>query len=108
MLTSTCASGGAAQPLGIGTHVMRTALRIAALFAVFLATAAPLPAVASPSVGPGGTSEFRGVNWADPRDNYAADEVVPSGLDKGDDYRTTYAKASDIVLEFRQAVGANT
>ena len=33
---------------------------------------------------------------------------MPSGLDTGDDYRTTYAKASDIVLEFRHEVGANT
>jgi Transposase DDE domain group 1 len=40
------------------------------------------------------TSGFRGVNWADPRDNYAADAVVPSGLSISDSYATTYAKAS--------------
>jgi hypothetical protein len=44
------------------------------------------PAEAAPTTGPAGTSEFRGVNWADPRDNYAADEVVPSGLSTKDDY----------------------
>ncbi len=87
---------------------MRNALGIALGAALLLAGAVPLPAVAAPSTGPTGTSEFRGVNWADPRDNYADDEVVPSGLSTGDDYRTTYAKASDVVLEFRHEVGANT
>jgi hypothetical protein len=87
---------------------MRHALGIALGAALLLAGAAPLPALAAPSTGPTGTSEFRGVNWADPRDNYADDEVVPSGLSTDDDYRTTYAKASDLVLEFRHEVGANT
>ena len=87
---------------------MRNALGIALGAALLLAGAAPLPALAAPSTGPTGTSEFRGVNWADPRDNYADDEVVPSGLSTGDDYRTTYRKASDLVLEFRHEVGANT
>jgi ricin-type beta-trefoil lectin protein/cellulase (glycosyl hydrolase family 5) len=54
------------------------------------------------------TREFRGVNWADPRDNYAADQVVPSGLSVQDDYRTTYRKASGIVREFRRELRANT
>ena len=87
---------------------MRNAVGIALAAALLMSGAAPLPAVAAPSTGPTGTSEFRGVNWADPRDNYADDEVVPSGLSTGDDYRTTYAKASDVVLEFRHEVGANT
>ncbi len=79
-----------------------------ALGAVVIAVAAPIPALAGPSHGPKSTSEFRGVNWADPRDNYADDEVVPSGLSTEDDYRTTYDKASDIVLEFRHELKANT
>jgi hypothetical protein len=87
---------------------MRYALGIALGAAVLLAGAAPVPALAAPSTGPAGTSEFRGVNWADPRDNYADDEVVPSGLSTADDYSTTYATASDIILEFRHEVGANT
>jgi Ricin-type beta-trefoil lectin domain/Cellulase (glycosyl hydrolase family 5) len=87
---------------------MRYALGIALGAAVLLAGAAPVPAFAAPSTGPAGTSEFRGVNWADPRDNYADDEVVPSGLSTADDYGTTYATASDIILEFRHEVGANT
>jgi len=87
---------------------MRYALGIALGAAVLMAGAAPVPALAAPSTGPAGTSEFRGVNWADPRDNYADDEVVPSGLSTADDYHTTYAKASDVILEFRNEVGANT
>jgi hypothetical protein len=87
---------------------MRNPLGIALGAALLVAVAAPLPAVAAPSTGPTGTSEFRGVNWADPRDNYADDEVVPSGLSTTDDYRTTYAKASDLILEFRREVDANT
>ncbi|MBT2517247.1 ricin-type beta-trefoil lectin domain protein [Streptomyces sp. ISL-90] len=87
---------------------MRNPMGIVLAAALLTAVAAPLPAVAAPSTGPTGTSEFRGVNWADPRDNYADDEVVPSGLDTDDDYRTTYAKASAVVQEFRREVGANT
>jgi hypothetical protein len=71
--------------------------------AVAAAAALALPASAS-----AGTREFRGVNWADPRDNYAADEVVPSGLSVQDDYRTTYRKAAGIVTEFRRELKANT
>src|SRR6266700_8217409 len=46
------------------------------------------------------TNQFRGVNWADPRDNYANDPVVPSGLSTSDNYATTYAKASAIIRGF--------
>jgi hypothetical protein len=87
---------------------MRNPIGIAVAAALLTAVAAPLPALAAPSTGPTGTSEFRGVNWADPRDNYADDEVVPSGLSTADDYRTTYAKSSDVILEFRHEVEANT
>jgi hypothetical protein len=52
-------------------------------------------------------SDIRGVNWADPRDNYADDEVVPSGLSTSDSYDTVYAKAQAIVGEFA-SLGANT
>lgn len=89
---------------------MRKSLGIPLVAAILTAAITPLPAMAAPVAGQGhtDTSEFRGVNWADPRDNYADDEVVPSGLDLADDYRTTYDKASDILLEFRHELGANT
>ncbi|WP_130491901.1 ricin-type beta-trefoil lectin domain protein [Motilibacter rhizosphaerae] len=68
-------------------------------------------AVASAShleVPKAGTNDFRGVNWADPRDNYASDAVVPSGLSTADSYRTVYAKARDITKGFERNLGANT
>jgi len=64
----------------------RTALRRLVIgFAVIVATAG----AATPARASADTSEFRGVNWADPRDNYAADEVVPSGLSAQDTYAAT-------------------
>jgi hypothetical protein len=91
-------------------HRMGVAVVAATVVAGSLAVtgSAVAPATASSTVGPSGTSEFRGVNWADPRDNYAADEVVPSGLSTGDSYATTYRKASGIVQEFRSELRANT
>ncbi|MBO0868038.1 MAG: ricin-type beta-trefoil lectin domain protein [Micromonosporaceae bacterium] len=56
----------------------------------------------------GHTADFRGVNWADPRDNYAVDAVVPSGLATTDDYGTVYRIATGMVLGFRQNLGADT
>jgi ricin-type beta-trefoil lectin protein/cellulase (glycosyl hydrolase family 5) len=53
-------------------------------------------------------AQFQGANWADPRDNYAADAVVPSGLSAGDDYRATHRKADTILAAFRTRLGANT
>ena len=67
---------------------------------------AAAPAHASPT--PVGTSAFRGVNWADPRDNYANGPVVPSELSTSDDYATTYRKAVAVLRGFRAEVGANT
>ena len=55
-----------------------------------------------------GTGDFRGVNWADPRDNYASDAVVPSGLAVTDSYQTVYRTAQHMVRGFRQNLGANT
>ena len=81
--------------------------------AAVLLCLAPTPAFAASDVVPASkplsdTSEFRGVNWADPRDNYADDEVVPSGLSTLDDYASTYAKSAAIVADFKREVRANT
>jgi hypothetical protein len=53
------------------------------------------------------TSGFRGLNWADPRDNYATDNLVLSGLSAGDDQATTLSKAEVILGAFGRT-GANT
>lgn len=54
-----------------------------------------------------GTSGFRGLNWADPGDNFQNGAVVPSGLDSNDTYATTQAKAANIISGFQQR-NANT
>ena len=53
------------------------------------------------------TSQFHGVNWADPDDNFITGPNVPVGLSTSDDYATTYTKSTEI-LEGFQALGANT
>jgi len=94
-----------------------SALAVAALAVGIAAPAAT--AVGHPSAGnathtpsnrPGtlDPSQFKGVNWADPRDNFADDAVIPSGLLASDSPQTTYRKAHEILLGFRKNLGANT
>src|SRR6476661_540848 len=85
---------------------MRSTLWRAAVALATVAATLTVPAAATPPQP--NTADFRGVNWADPRDNYADDEVVPSGLSTTDDYRTTYRKATGIVGEFRKELKATT
>jgi Ricin-type beta-trefoil lectin domain/Cellulase (glycosyl hydrolase family 5) len=97
----------------VTTALRRIVIGSVALVAATAAAGASAAASSAPPHGHGhhlhrDTSAFRGVNWADPRDNYAADEVVPSGLSVQDDYATTYRKASGIVGEFRHELRANT
>jgi len=50
------------------------------------------------------TSQFHGVNWADPSDT---GNLQPVGLSDTDSYDTVYAKSTAILKGF-QAMGANT
>jgi hypothetical protein len=90
---------------------LRLARRRAATAGIVLALLATIAAI---DVGVGGTAafaatnQFKGVNWADPRDNYADDAVVPAGLSTADSCSTTYAKASAIIGGFQSNLGANT
>jgi endoglucanase len=54
------------------------------------------------------TREFRGVNWADERDNYNSGWIIPSGLSSSDDYLTIQMKAENVLSEFEDKLGANT
>lgn len=76
-----------------------------ALGGMLFAQSAALPAAAAPTAH---TKDFQGINWADPRDNFADDAVVPTGLSTSDSYATTYAKATSILRGFRKETGANT
>jgi len=82
---------------------------LAILAAAALAVAALVAGPFSPSAhAVTNTSGFKGVNWADPRDNFVNGPVVPSGLSTSDSYATTYAKATAIVSGFKTNLGANT
>jgi hypothetical protein len=54
------------------------------------------------------TSQYRGVNWADVRDNFVNGPIVPSGLALTDSYATVYAKSTAILNGFQTNLGANT
>jgi hypothetical protein len=84
----------------IGALATTLSLLLAAAVGFVLAVHVPSAAAA--------TNQFRGVNWADPRDNYADDPVVPSGLSTSDTYATVFAKATAIVNGFQTNLGANT
>jgi Ricin-type beta-trefoil lectin domain/Cellulase (glycosyl hydrolase family 5) len=82
------------------------ALGLAATTALAGAVAATV--AAAPSAIAANTSQFRGVNWADPRDNFADDPVVPSGLSTSDSYGTVFATATAVVNGLQANLGANT
>ncbi|MER6417949.1 cellulase family glycosylhydrolase [Streptomyces sp. NPDC001137] len=84
---------------------LRAACAALAIAAVSGATLTGSPASAAPKTD---TTQFKGVNWADPRDNYADDPVVLSGLSLSDTYAQTYTKASRVISAFRANLGANT
>jgi len=84
---------------------LRATFVAVAIAAVTGTTLAGSPASAAPSTN---TSQFKGVNWADPRDNYADDPVVLSGLSLTDTYAQTYTKATRVISAFRANLGANT
>lgn len=64
----------------------------------------PAPAAASLLAA---SADLKGVNWADPDDNFEDGVVVISGLTSTDNYATTKSKAGNIINAFQQR-GANT
>jgi len=53
------------------------------------------------------TNNFKGVNWADPADNFKDGLVVISGLSSTDSYATVQTKSGNILTGFQNR-GANT
>ncbi|WP_051794762.1 ricin-type beta-trefoil lectin domain protein [Streptomyces sp. NRRL S-87] len=88
---------GAAFAVEAGVHPARSDSGLA------LPAGFPAAAAADP-----GTTAFKGVNWADERDNFTPDAVVLSGLAPTDDYDTVYRKASAVIEGFRTRLGADT
>lgn len=85
--------------------VRRAFSAIAAAALALIAAVPTAHAAPSTALDPG---QFHGVNWADPRDNFASDPVIPSGLSTTDTPQQTYQKAHSILLGFQQNLGANT
>jgi hypothetical protein len=54
------------------------------------------------------TNQFKGVNWADTRDNYNSGWVIPDGLAASDSYSTVYSIANNYIKAFESNLGANT
>src|SRR3954469_14997328 len=90
----------------VAAAVLATATTTSAFTAFAADSSDPAAAAASTTVA--APSSFHGVNWADPRDNYAPDAVVPSGLSVTDNYGTVYRKTQKTVAGFRENLGANT
>jgi hypothetical protein len=63
-----------------------------------------------PPAGPAlaATNQFKGVNWADTRDNYNTGWVIPDGLSASDGYNTVYSVADSTIKGFESNLGANT
>jgi len=53
------------------------------------------------------TVNFKGLNWADPRDNFVDDWLVLTGLNSTDNYTATLVKSDSILAAF-SLTGANT
>ncbi len=67
--------------------------------AMFVAQAQPASAA---------TNQFKGVNWADTRDNYNSGWVIPDGLAASDNYSQVYSIANNYIKAFQANLGANT
>jgi endoglucanase len=65
--------------------VRRWRICVAAFFATAM-VAVLYPVAPATAASPDNPAQFKGVNWADPRDNFADDAVVPSGLSVDDRY----------------------
>jgi hypothetical protein len=53
------------------------------------------------------TNQFRGVNWADPGDNFQSGIVLPSGLSSSDTNSSAAAVAEAVMSQFISKLGAN-
>ena len=53
------------------------------------------------------TNQFRGVNWADSRDNFQSGVLYVSGLSSSDTYSTALATGTSVMTQFVSKLGAN-
>ncbi|QQS04502.1 MAG: carbohydrate-binding protein [Fibrobacterota bacterium] len=60
------------------------------------------------AIASGATNQFRGVNWADERDNFQSGVVYISGLSSTDTYASASVVADKIVGQFMSKLGSNS
>ncbi len=53
------------------------------------------------------TNQFRGVNWADQRDNFQSGVLYVSGLSSSDTYASALATGTSVMAQFVSKLGAN-
>ena len=53
------------------------------------------------------TNQFRGVNWADPGDNFQSGVLYVSGLSSSDTYSSALATGTSVMTQFVSKLGAN-
>lgn len=81
-------------------------LRAVLAASCLLASAAVISQTATPAQA--ATNQFKGVNWADTRDNYNTGWVIPDGLSASDSYSTVHSIANNYIKAFQSNLGANT
>jgi hypothetical protein len=72
---------------------------------VFVSLAGVLPFFAAKASA--NTSQFRGVNWADQRDNFQSGVLYVSGLSSSDTYSSAFATGTSVMSELMSKLGAN-
>jgi hypothetical protein len=80
------------------------------MLTVCLLTAAGMLALGQPAARAAttSTSQFKGVNWADQRDNFVDGVLYPSGLGSSDTYSSAAVVANRVVGQLDSITGANT
>ncbi|NUQ95729.1 MAG: cellulase family glycosylhydrolase [Streptomyces sp.] len=76
--------------------------------AIAVVSATPFLTVVLAQPAAAATNQFKGVNWADARDNYQSGWVIPSGLTASDSYAQVHSVADSYVKAFQSNLGANT
>ncbi|WP_431886145.1 RICIN domain-containing protein [Micromonospora wenchangensis] len=80
------------------------------MWVLLAAVLASMGAVVVPSAHPAvaSTSQFRGLNWADSRDNFVNGVVYVSGLGSADTYTSASTVADRVIGQMYAITGANT
>ena len=92
--------------MGAAANVCAVRTKLLTLLMAALVSAA-MVVVAQPQAS-AATNQFKGVNWADTRDNYNTGWVIPDGLAASDSYSTVYSIANNDIKAFQSNLGANT